>query len=285
MYQPISKASFLEQILPKSSSSGIEWELQATQSSSPTTDPTQSHEYSPESRKIDFGGVSSMIDRTRVDGLTKTRTAGPVGQFQTKLVKPLVPFLSSLYIRAKQILHLAREVRVFHAQSTYIARQPFHLVILLNDTVNTEEGPDDEQHEERNELEDNLIELFDAMKEWGVKVGEDEYAEHRLSIKEQYRQFFKQRFYFHDARDASVDVVYQRSVAYDERTILFRQLRQSCVISSVDIDIGYVSTEDVEGSTKDVTPTAFIETASIGPTIDAVVYQEYIDMATTGLRI
>jgi len=39
-------------------------------------------------------------------------------------------------------------------QSIYISRQALHLVILLNDVVDVEKGPDEAQREERIELEE-----------------------------------------------------------------------------------------------------------------------------------
>lgn len=52
------------------------------------------------------------------------------------------------------MLDLARNVHVFHAQSVYIAKQALHLVILLNELVNPVEGPTDEEHDERNDLDE-----------------------------------------------------------------------------------------------------------------------------------
>ena len=69
-------------------------------------------------------------------------------------MKPLARFLKTPFLLAQQILHSARSVYAFHAQSAHIARQALHLVILLNDAVDAELGPDDEQHEERNDLEE-----------------------------------------------------------------------------------------------------------------------------------
>jgi hypothetical protein len=59
-----------------------------------------------------------------------------------------------VYLRAESILQAARNVHVFHMQSLYIARQALHLVILLNDVVDAEEGPDDMQQAERVDLEE-----------------------------------------------------------------------------------------------------------------------------------
>jgi hypothetical protein len=63
-------------------------------------------------------------------------------------------FLTMPYLRAQRILQLARSVHVFHMQSIYLSRQGLHLVILLNDLVDPDDGPDDEQYEERNDLEE-----------------------------------------------------------------------------------------------------------------------------------
>ena len=69
-------------------------------------------------------------------------------------MNPLVPFLTMPYVRAQRVLYLARDSRVFHMQSIHIARQALHLVILLNDLVDTEDGPNDEQEDERIDLEE-----------------------------------------------------------------------------------------------------------------------------------
>jgi len=61
------------------------------------------------------------------------------------------------YVRAQRVLYLARDSKVFHMQSIHIARQALHLVILLNDLVDTEEGPDDEQEDERIDLEECVL--------------------------------------------------------------------------------------------------------------------------------
>lgn len=61
------------------------------------------------------------------------------------------------YIRAQRVLYLARDSRVFHMQSIHIARQALHLVILLNDLVDSEDGPDDEQEDERIDLEEWVV--------------------------------------------------------------------------------------------------------------------------------
>jgi hypothetical protein len=58
------------------------------------------------------------------------------------------------YLRAQRILQLSRTVNVFHMQSIYIARQAIHLVITLNDLVDVHEGPNDQQHQERIDLEE-----------------------------------------------------------------------------------------------------------------------------------
>jgi hypothetical protein len=69
-------------------------------------------------------------------------------------VKPLARYLIMLYLRAQWILQLARGVYVFQMQSIYISRQALHLVILLNDVLDMEKGPDEAQREERIELEE-----------------------------------------------------------------------------------------------------------------------------------
>ena len=69
-------------------------------------------------------------------------------------MKPLARYLLMLYLRAQWILQLARSVYVFHMQSIYISRQAVHLVILLNDVVDREKGPDEAQREERIKLEE-----------------------------------------------------------------------------------------------------------------------------------
>jgi len=63
-------------------------------------------------------------------------------------------FLTIPYLRAQRILYQARNVHVFHMQSIFLSRQALHLVILLNDVVDTIKGPDEEQYEERNDLEE-----------------------------------------------------------------------------------------------------------------------------------
>jgi len=45
-------------------------------------------------------------------------------------------------------------------QSIHIARQALHLVILLNDLVDTDEGPDDAQEDERIDLEEYVCYLY-----------------------------------------------------------------------------------------------------------------------------
>jgi hypothetical protein len=103
-------------------------------------------------------------------------------------------------------------------QSLYIARQALHLVILLNDSVDAEEGPDDMQQAERVDLEEwvmmytpgsewltngiivgsDLIELLEAMEEWGA-VPAGVHLDHNqalLKIQHHHAQIFKERFYF-----------------------------------------------------------------------------------------
>jgi hypothetical protein len=127
-----------------------------------------------------------------------------------------------LYLRAQSILQLARGVYVFHMQSIYISRQGLHLVILLNDVVDRENGPDEAQCEEMIELEEwvrlkptcdyslescdwwislnsDLIDLFEAMTEWGAAPEEGisaDYSSRRTKIKHHYAHLFKERFYF-----------------------------------------------------------------------------------------
>jgi hypothetical protein len=42
-------------------------------------------------------------------------------------------------------------------QSIYLARQALHLVIRLNDAVDVNKGPSDEQYDERNDLEEYVF--------------------------------------------------------------------------------------------------------------------------------
>ncbi|KIM26143.1 hypothetical protein M408DRAFT_313846 [Serendipita vermifera MAFF 305830] len=167
----------------------------------------ESRYFQPSSYSIEMNPRYSKVtsDSFGVTSPTKTEETGFVVCFKIELTKPLAPFMTTLYLRAQQLIHLARRVYVFHAQSSYIARQGLNLVILLNDLVDAENGPDIEQCEGRNDLEDDLTELYEAMKNWGAQANEDEqveYAEHRLIIKKQYSQLFKQRFYF-STRDQS----------------------------------------------------------------------------------
>src|SRR4051794_32305443 len=103
--------------------------------------------------------------------------------------------------------------------SIYIARQALHLVILLNDNVDTSEGPTDEQYEERITLEESvsllfantiavhltwrriyseLIELSEKIKSWGMlhEGCQLDYEQRLPDIKTQYLRFFRIRFYF-----------------------------------------------------------------------------------------
>ncbi|KIM26142.1 hypothetical protein M408DRAFT_25581 [Serendipita vermifera MAFF 305830] len=192
--------------------------------------------------------TNPAVHNIGINRMAIAKAAGTSSQFQTKLVKPLVPLLTTLHLRAKQILHLARHVSVFHAQSVHIAKQALNLVILLNNLIDAEDVPDDEQHKERDDLEDDLVELYDAMMKWGSQAGENEqanYAERRLKIQKQYLQMFKQRFYF-DVCDASTDIDYQISLAYDEKTILFRQSQHDPVIGSFTIDVDHWDARDME---------------------------------------
>jgi hypothetical protein len=75
-------------------------------------------------------------------------------QFSTVSIKSLSPFLTMAYIRAQRVLEQARSTRIFHSQSMHIARQALHLVIRLNDSVDSEEGPTDDEDDERIDLEE-----------------------------------------------------------------------------------------------------------------------------------
>lgn len=99
---------------------------------------------------------STNLGAHRSDGVIQ-RLPRPVGQFQYAVVKPTMPFLNNLYLRALRMQHLARNVYVFHMQSIYLARQALHLVIRLNDAVDVNKGPSDEQYDERNDLEEYVF--------------------------------------------------------------------------------------------------------------------------------
>ena len=75
-------------------------------------------------------------------------------QFNIHAVNPIIPFFNMLYLRAHQILMLARDFRVFHMLNISIARQALHLVILLNDLAYGDDGIDGEQMDAREVLEE-----------------------------------------------------------------------------------------------------------------------------------
>jgi hypothetical protein len=68
---------------------------------------------------------------------------------QNTPARRLLHFLTIPYVCAQRILYLAREVEFFNMQSIYIARQALNLVMLLNDFVIAQDGPNDEQRHER----------------------------------------------------------------------------------------------------------------------------------------
>jgi hypothetical protein len=53
------------------------------------------------------------------------------------------------YVHAYRILHLARNVQVFHVLSVFIARKALRLVVLLNDRMDQDEGPGKRERDER----------------------------------------------------------------------------------------------------------------------------------------
>jgi len=56
------------------------------------------------------------------------------------------------YICAQRIIHLARDAQAFHMLSRHIARQALNLVVLLNDSIDADAGPNFKQQEESIEL-------------------------------------------------------------------------------------------------------------------------------------
>jgi hypothetical protein len=56
------------------------------------------------------------------------------------------------YAVGQRALQNARQVHVFNAQSLYITKQGFTLVLLLNKSVD-EDGPSDEERAERSKLQ------------------------------------------------------------------------------------------------------------------------------------
>jgi hypothetical protein len=53
------------------------------------------------------------------------------------------------YVNAQCVLHLARNVRVFHVLSVFIARKALRLVVLLNNRMDQDEGPSKRERDER----------------------------------------------------------------------------------------------------------------------------------------
>ncbi|KIM26148.1 hypothetical protein M408DRAFT_196838 [Serendipita vermifera MAFF 305830] len=204
-----------------------------------------------------------------------TEATGSFVHFLKEPTKPLVPFMTTLHLRAQQLIHLARRVHVFHAQSSYIARQALHLVILLNDLVDAENGPDIEQREGRNDLEDDLTELYEAMAKWGAQTSDNEqvdYAQDRLRIKEQYSKLFKERFYFL-ACNSSADLVYKRSVAYDERTIQFRHPQHGVgmIVHGVD---NWLAPDPTIPTFTSASPIMFVNKTTHHTTVSAIAHSD-----------
>ncbi|KIM20448.1 hypothetical protein M408DRAFT_13002 [Serendipita vermifera MAFF 305830] len=151
----------------------------------------------------------------RFAGLTQKPRPGSVGQ---------------------RILSIARGFSIFHMLSIHIARQALHLVVLLNDLAYAEDGLNSEQRRERIALEDELIDLEDAMKSWNsVSNMRDasSYDEYFSEIKEWYGRIFRLRFYFPFTRDPLHDEVFEKLLSCDKRTLSFRE---HCIrIQPVDI--------------------------------------------------
>ena len=110
-------------------------------------------------------------------------------------------------------------------------------------------------------MNSDLLDLVDAMLEWGANSESSkqvDYIQHRSLIDQQYAQFFKKRFYFvcgldisaelaltlfqHDARNPSIDAAYQKAVAYDDKTMLFRQWQHKTSPGTVGVDVEYRQT-------------------------------------------
>ncbi|PVG03735.1 hypothetical protein CPB86DRAFT_748155 [Serendipita vermifera] len=155
-----------------------------------------------------------------------SRGVSGLGRFKSTPVHPLAPFLTLAYVRALRILETARRAPVFYQQTLHIARQALHLVIRLNDTVNNSDGPDLEQEQERIDLEDQLMDLEDAMEEWLADGTSDDYKNQLSAIAVQYDTFFSKRFYFENSRDSRTNRIFQKLRAYDEKTLKLKLWRE-----------------------------------------------------------
>ncbi|KAG8805670.1 hypothetical protein FRC17_005392, partial [Serendipita sp. 399] len=150
-----------------------------------------------------------------------------------------------------------------------------HLVILLNDHLDEEELSDEDE-DERLYLEEyvprlewrisyeqfpvysELQQLEVAIAGWGTKsVNLADYSTQISDIQKQYRQFFRSRFYYDDARDPQKDKLYKKLLTYDKKTIEMRELKK---------EYGNVVMDDQDArGTQSVPGGAFIESVNSSP--------------------
>ncbi|CCA74915.1 hypothetical protein PIIN_08885 [Serendipita indica DSM 11827] len=169
------------------------------------------------SKRGQTSGTEEPQQPRKAEGVAR-RMVGGMGQFNIKPIKPLVPFLTVPYLRARQTLEQARDAATFHMQSMFLARQALHLVVLLNDSLN--EDITDEQEDERIDLEDEIDALREAITAWMTETDDISECAARIAlIKEQYETFFKSRFYFQNTRRIQDDKVYKKLLAYDQRVL------------------------------------------------------------------
>ncbi|KAG8840530.1 hypothetical protein FRC20_005564 [Serendipita sp. 405] len=206
--------------------------------------------------------------------LITRRPVGGMGQFRRKPIKPLAPFLTIAYLRALRVLEVARKAQTFHMQAVYIARQALHLVILLNDTLEEEELSDEDE-DERLYLEDELQQLDVAIRRWGTEgMTVSDYPTRISDIQDQYRLFFRSRFYYDHERDPQNDKLYNKLLAYDRKTIEMRELKK---------EYGNVVMDDQDVRVTQPIPVpggAFIESVNSSPamTEDAPLNQVSVTM-------
>lgn len=163
--------------------------------------------------------------------------AGPIRQLEIVSKHPITPHLTLPYVRARRILHLARNMDDIHTQLVCIARQALRLVVLLNDRGAQREGPDKQERDERAVLSKELIELEKVLENWSIQLGGPrEFTARAEKVKRLYDQFFRSRFYYTGAQDVIKNQLYQKLLAYDKVNMTLSQRNLSVREEMMEVD-------------------------------------------------